>query len=76
MDIVGKVSFAFDNSYARDLPGFYAPCTPEPVRNPQLLFLNHGLAEELCLDLAALDESTQAAIFSGNRLPEEAAPIA
>ena len=66
----------FDNTYARDLPGFYEPCQPATVRDPVLLFLNHGLAEELQLGLAGLDDAALAAMFSGNALPEGAQPIA
>ena len=68
--------FNFDNSYARDLPGCYVAWPPAPVKTPQLLFLNRELADELRLDLAAHEESTLAAIFSGNALPEDAMPIA
>ena len=68
--------FNFDNSYARDLPGCYVAWPPAPVKKPRLLFLNRELAGELRLDLAAHEESTLAAIFSGNALPEGAAPIA
>ena len=70
------LGFAFDNSYARELQGFYVSCQPQPAPEPQLLFLNQELAEELCLDLTATDSAAQAAIFSGNRLPEGAEPIA
>jgi serine/tyrosine/threonine adenylyltransferase len=66
----------FDNTYARDLPGFYEPCQPATVRDPVLLFLNHGLAEELQLGLAGWDDALLAAMFSGNALPEGAQPIA
>jgi uncharacterized protein YdiU (UPF0061 family) len=68
--------FAFDNSYARDLPGFYAPWQPESVREPLLLFFNRDLAAELDLDLTELDDAALAALFSGNTLPAGAAPIA
>ena len=67
---------SFDNTYARELVGFYVPCPPEKVPEPKLLFFNDELAEELGLDLAAHDPSSLAAIFSGNRLPEGAEPIA
>ncbi len=66
----------FDNTYARDLPGFYEPCQPETAREPVLLYFNHGLAEELQLDLAGHDDAALAAMFSGNALPEGAQPIA
>ncbi|MDD4881931.1 MAG: protein adenylyltransferase SelO family protein, partial [Gallionellaceae bacterium] len=66
----------FDNTYARDLPGFYEPCQPATVPAPELLFFNRGLAEELRLGLAGQDAAALAAMFSGNALPEGAQPIA
>jgi serine/tyrosine/threonine adenylyltransferase len=66
----------FDNSYARELPGFYQSCQPESVPAPVLLFFNRGLAEELRLDLAGQDDAALTALFSGNVLPEGAEPIA
>ncbi|MBI4995812.1 MAG: YdiU family protein [Rhodocyclales bacterium] len=68
--------FAFDNSYARDLPGFYVPWQPEPVASPQLLFVNRPLAEELQLMLGDSGDTALAALFSGNALPDGATPIA
>ncbi|MDD3530538.1 MAG: YdiU family protein [Gallionellaceae bacterium] len=69
-------NFAFDNSYARTLPGFYEACRPAAVPAPELLFLNRGLAAELGLDLDGLDAPALAELFSGNVLPEGAEPIA
>lgn len=66
-------AISFDNSYARDLQGFYEPCQPAKARAPQLLFFNRGLAEELRLELDGFD---LAAMFSGNELPAGAQPIA
>ena len=71
-----NTAIPFDNSYARDLPGFYEPCQPATVRAPELLFFNSGLAEELRLGLAGQDAATLAAMFSGNALPDGAQPIA
>jgi uncharacterized protein YdiU (UPF0061 family) len=68
--------FPFDNSYARDLQGFYVPWKPVAVPAPRLLFLNHALAEELGLGVASLDETEAAAVFAGNALPAGAEPIA
>ena len=48
-----SAAFRFDNSYARELPGFYVARRPEVVPEPRLLFLNEPLAEELGLELAA-----------------------
>ncbi len=69
-------AFRFDNSFARDLPGFYEPWRPAVVPAPALLYVNDALATELGLDLAALDEASRAAIFAGNTLPDGADPLA
>src|SRR5438093_9399233 len=68
--------FRFDNSYARDLEGFYVAQRPAVVRSPQLLFFNDSLAEELGVDVAALDSAAKAALFAGNTLPDGAEPLA
>lgn len=68
--------FPFDNSYARDLKGFYVPWQPAGAPAPRLLYLNHALAGDLGLDMAALDEADAAAVFAGNAVPEGAEPIA
>jgi uncharacterized protein YdiU (UPF0061 family) len=70
------VAFRFDNSFARELPGFYVARRPSSVRAPRLLFQNEPLAEELGLDLASLDAATTAAIFAGNVVPDGAEPLA
>lgn len=68
--------FAFDNTYARDLPGFYTAWQPATVPAPRLLFLNDALAAELGLDAPALRSVEGANLFAGNALPEGAEPIA
>jgi uncharacterized protein YdiU (UPF0061 family) len=71
------VGFRFDNSYARELrDGFFVPLQPAVVRAPALLFFNEPLAEQLGLDLGALDASALAAIFAGNTVPAGAEPLA
>ncbi len=59
--------FGFDNTYARELPGFYAPWQPAPAPAPRLLFLNEALADELGLDTAALRGETPPTRHSGLR---------
>ncbi len=66
----------FDNSYVRELPGFYQRCPPVTVPAPLLLFFNRGLAEELGLPLIGAEDDALAEMFSGNALPEGAEPIA
>lgn len=39
--------FNFDNTFAREMQGFYVPCQPEPVGNPALVYFNQALADEL-----------------------------
>jgi len=69
-------AFRFDNSFARELRGFYVPQQPVVVRAPRLLFLNDSLAAELGLDLNALDASARAALFAGNMPADGADPLA
>jgi uncharacterized protein YdiU (UPF0061 family) len=76
MNAVIDTLFSFDNSYARDLEGCYRLWQPARVPAPQLLRLNHALADELGLDAARLDGDEGAAIFAGNRVPEGATPLA
>ncbi len=71
----GKTPIPFDNSYARLPQTFFAPIHPTPVAEPWLIKFNRPLAEELGLDADAL-ERDGAAIFSGNRIPEGAEPLA
>ncbi len=71
-----KTAFHFDNSYARELPGFYANCQPEKVAQPMLSYWNDNLASELGINLTDVDKETRAAWFSGQTLPDGAEPIA
>src|SRR6476620_6138726 len=71
-----RAPFAFDNSFARELPEFYVARQPNPARAPRLVFLNAPLADELGLDLAPLDEAQKAAMFAGSVLPQGAQPLA
>lgn len=68
--------FHFDNSYARELEGFFAPWQAAMVPSPHMLLFNHALATQLGLDAAALDSDQGAAIFSGNEIPQGAQPLA
>ncbi len=59
----------FDNTYARELEGFYVPWPPATVPAPLLLRLDVRLAEELGLAVDARDAGRAARVFSGNELP-------
>lgn len=64
----------FDNSYVRDLVGFYVSQRPAIAPAPQLLQYNYALAAELRIDPEFAAQA--AAMFSGAALPEGAVPIA
>jgi uncharacterized protein YdiU (UPF0061 family) len=68
--------FAFDNSYARDLPGFYVAQSGAAAPAPQVLRLNAPLARDLGLNPDALMTLAGAHILTGSKLPEGAAPLA
>ena len=68
--------FRFDNTYARELEGFYVAWQPAKAPAPRLLYLNRELADELGMAHEALPAETAAAIFAGNLVPEGATPIA
>src|SRR6185312_2733947 len=63
------------HSYAALPDRFFARVAPTPVADPKLVALNSGLALELGLDPRLL-EPEAAAMLSGNRIPEDAEPIA
>ncbi|MGH7874643.1 MAG: protein adenylyltransferase SelO [Candidatus Binatia bacterium] len=68
--------FVFDNTYARELEGFYVPWKAAQGTRPRLVKLNRELAGELGLDAGALDSEEGARIFAGNETPEGALPLA
>jgi len=67
---------AFDNTYARLPPAFFARQQPTPVLQPRLLLFNDALAGALGLQLEGLDRQTLAALFSGNVLAAGSDPLA
>ena len=70
------LTIAFDNTYARNLPGAFVDWQPALAPAPQLLYLNTALAAELGLDAAALAGAEGLAMLAGNQLPVGAQPIA
>jgi serine/tyrosine/threonine adenylyltransferase len=65
----------FQQSYCA-LPGrCYVRVAPTAVTDPKVVVFNAPLAEELGLDAGVL-EAEAASLLSGNRLPEDADPIA
>ncbi len=64
----------FDNSYAALPQAFYSRLNPTPVKAPRLLAFNDDMSYLTGLD--GVPPEDRAAVFSGNQLPEGAAPLA
>lgn len=68
--------FAFDNSFARELDGFYVPWEGDKVPEPRIVLFNAGLAQELGLDPDELDTDHGAAVLAGAKTPDGAQTLA
>lgn len=68
--------FQFDNTYARELEGFYVVWEGSKVPSPKILLLNRQLAVELGIEPEALETPEGAAIFAGVTAPDGASPLA
>jgi serine/tyrosine/threonine adenylyltransferase len=73
---IPNAGWNFDNSYARLPAMFHAILDPVPVRDPKLVIFNEALAKSLGLNPDVLRGETGALVFSGNRLPKGAEPLA
>ncbi|MBT8404845.1 MAG: YdiU family protein [Gemmatimonadetes bacterium] len=71
-----STAIRFDNSYARELKGFYVPWEGAEVPEPRMVLFNRRLADALGLDVDALDSPQGAAFFTGAAAPEGAEPLA
>lgn len=70
------VHFPFDNTYSALPERFFRHTEPTRVAAPLLLKLNAALAEELGLDPDALASPEGVEVLAGNRVPEDAFPLA
>lgn len=70
------IGWRFDDSYARLPQTLFTAVNPAAVREPRVVVLNHGLAGELGLDVAAMTPEQAAAVFAGQALPAGSRPIA
>ena len=71
-----RPGFNFDNSYARELPGFFVEQSAARFPAPELQLLNEPLARKLGLNVDMLSGEAGAALFSGQQLPSDARPLA
>ncbi|MHA3915334.1 protein adenylyltransferase SelO [Halovulum sp. GXIMD14793] len=65
----------FDNSYSRLPDRFYSRQSAADAPQPNLIVLNHPLADSLCLPVPN-NKKDQARFFSGAALPDSAEPLA
>ncbi|MFK7875275.1 MAG: YdiU family protein [Paracoccaceae bacterium] len=69
-----SLQIPFDNTYAALPQGFYTYQDAAPVSDPKLVAFNEDLA--LQLGLTHTEANDLAQVFSGNKTPEGAAPLA
>lgn len=70
------MSIPFNNTYANLPERFYQKQNPARTPNPGLIAVNPSLAAELGIDPDWLNSKDALAIFSGNRIPDGAEPLA
>ncbi|AQS37908.1 hypothetical protein Sps_02756 [Shewanella psychrophila] len=68
------LGLTFDNSYAKNLEGFYAACPGAKAPNPELVKLNTSLANSI--GLSNNDPDQLAEVLSGSEAPVGASPLA
>lgn len=66
----------FDNSYFRDLDGFYVAWSAARAPDPKLVVFNESLAKELGLNALSLSSREGVDILAGNVVASGAQPIA
>lgn len=66
----------FDNSFVRELQGFYVDWKGAQVPDPKVLRLNRSLADELGLDADYLDTREGAEELVGMRIPDGGSSVA
>ena len=71
-----KIGWRFDNTYSKLPSSMLAKLPPTPVKDPELVILNHSLSKMLGLDFTNLSNKNLASIFSGNLLPKGSDTIA
>jgi len=70
------IRIPFDNRFIRLGEPFFTRVQPTPVMNPSLIRFNSELASGLGIDIAASNDAELAEIFSGNKIPPGAEPLA
>jgi serine/tyrosine/threonine adenylyltransferase len=71
-----EAGWNLESSYASLPKMFFTSQSPVPVRSPELVILNHPLAESLGLNVQALQSDDGVAVLAGNQVPKGAMPLA
>lgn len=71
-----EIGWNLDNSYSKLPKTFFTSHNPTPVRSPKPIILNHPLANSLGLNVQEMQNEDVIGVFSGNRIPEDASPLA
>ena len=71
-----SLGWHFDNSYTQLPLSFFTRQQPAKVREPHIVLFNQALAKSLGLNTKALLDNDNAAVFSGNKIPLGADPLA
>ena len=71
-----EITWNLEHTYQQLPKALFSPIHPIPVKAPQLVLLNHSLAEELGIALEKYDTETLGALFSGNQIPNDGQPLA
>jgi serine/tyrosine/threonine adenylyltransferase len=70
-----RTCIKFDNTYFRELVGFYSPVDAAKVPDPNLLCFNKNLSDRLNFNHRLFDSPEGAQLFSGNIKPDGAQSI-
>lgn len=73
---MSDTGWKLEHSYAQLPAALHAQVQPTAVAAPRMVIFNTALAGELGLDFSSLDDQQRAELFSGNRLPPGAKPLA
>lgn len=71
-----ETGWNLDNRYARLPNSFFSSLNPTPVCSPELIILNHPLANFLGLNDQALQSEDGVEVLAGNQIPKGALPLA
>ena len=71
-----NIGWNFDNSYTSLPKQLISKVLPTTVKNPNIIIINHSLAQQLGLNFSSLNNNQLARLFTGNDIPEGSDPLA